>query len=386
MGDQNDIAELYAIRMGSLALLSCDDANTTDAEQYRERVKKVLADINKRVRESPIVTAEPRSQLSKDEWALFQVPKEGQARWAVQCDSPLRINVHWPRKNQELLFLADYSGPVVEDFDLTWDGFTFVAAARCAEPIPAAYSFLFGREGRRILTGLVEEPTAYDLEVFGPSPIRPIVYLAVVGGEPELPLGRELLREANVIESVYVMRPENFEALGSDVGVLADSLLFPMRALGRTLALRSEFAHQLSELDSAFCECGPAYSSLCSGFPLHPRGWWNRAFEGRRLRRAIGTCYSRYVEAEEARASMREALLWLDEQFSRHPLLQPHKDWGAETVEDAFRWSGSHVLEALRFFGEECRSRGIEAATWRGPLVGALIALAATALALWLGG
>jgi hypothetical protein len=376
--------QLFAIRVGSAAIVRPAPPDARDAEAGAS----VGREATTLIAESPIVTAPPKGELggAVSQWEANLSAEEGRTQVAARFENRILFECHWPRKNQEFSLYRGYAGPCAEDFVVAYDGFVYAVATACDAPFPRPYSFILGREGRRILETILGASKTFSVDVIGPSPMFPVVYLCFADEPDAFSLGRDLIREGDTLESLYVLRREDAATARRALEQALHGLLYTAdihySCLEARIGFMTEQAALYKRLDKAMQAC----RELARPLGWHPRGWVSTMSRQRDLRQLVGESYGHYVDLEEARAAVTELGNEARDAFARDPLLQPHAAYTSEQVADVFAWDGHHVLEALRFLAEESRSRGLELATWQGPLLGALIALAATALALWLGG
>jgi len=379
--------ELFAIRIGCLLVL---DKVYTEGHQAgpedQQRARQISQEIMRRIRESPIVVEEPKEDLGPTgHWSDVTVfGQEPPKRAALEFGDRVVFKAHWPRKNQELFH---HSGPCLEDFTLTYNGAIYATTVQCDKPIDPSYSFLFGREGHRILKAILAPSDQWDLEVVGPSPMGPVFYIAFADDPSEYSFGRELIREGDTSESLLVMpRPAVANPIEA-VGDVLEELFFPADMYYAAMIARLGFYHELESLYSSFDNATKLYRGTLDPLPPDPRRWLSRVASSRKLRGAIGMAYTHYAELEEKRAAARRMTDLAARAFAGHPLLEPHRSSPGDEMADVFEWQGHHILEASRFLVEESRSQRLELATWQGPLVAALIGGGAGALvALLLGG
>ena len=376
--------QLFAIRFGSAVIIRRGPPGADDEEAGASIGRQATG----LIAGSPIVTAQPKGGMGGRvfQWEATLSPEGDGNEIAVEFEDRIVFGCHWPRKNQDFSLDPPYGGPCAEDFVIAYDGFVYAVATACDAAFPRPYSFIFGREARRILEAILAPATTFTLDVIGPCPMSPVIYLCFADEPDSFSLGRDLIREGDTLESVYVLSSRDDAAARSVLEDALASLLPPAERVYSCFESRIDFvAEQVAlykRLDSAMQACRELARPPGRG----PRAWVSGMSRQRQLRQLVGEAYAHYVDLEEARAAVRQVAKEVTEVFSRNLLLQPHAGCTTEVIADVFEWDGRHVLEAVRFLAEESRSRGLELATWQGPLLGALIALAATALALWLGG
>lgn len=371
-------ADMFAIRVGSIILLpkegTAESQEGDSPEKQAERANQVAAEVNRLIRESPLVKAEPSGELSTDLFIPFKVLGEGEERQAYMFGDCVVFRTHWPRKNQEMLFAEAYRGPVVEEFLVAFNGFVFAVAGACDAPLPQAYNYEFGREGRRILQTILGPSELWDIELIGPTPMRPMVYVCLADDPSAWTTEFPLVQEEPWTESLEVLqRAPGLEPL-DQVGDVVRSLLPAAFAHFRSLVAEAQFITRQDVMDLLFQEARRAYAEIVSVPPWDARRWVARARAARTLKACVSECYGTYVDLTEDR---RETARWVqraEQQFGQHPLLAPHQEYCSKEVEDIFRWSGGHLLEGLRFYSEESRSQGLEVATVQAALLGAAIA------------
>ncbi|MGB6837956.1 MAG: hypothetical protein WBF66_09655, partial [Dehalococcoidia bacterium] len=350
--------ELFAVRMGCVLVLDKVYTERLGSPEDHERAKQVSEEMMRRIRESPVVAEEPEGDLE----ALAQwrpVPVFGQEpskRTALRFGGRVAFRAHWPRKNQELLH---HSGPCVEDFALTYDGAIYTATLRCTGPMDPSYSFVFGREGRRILEAILAPSDRWDLEVVGPSPMAPAFYIAFADDPAKYSFGRELIREGGTRESVLVMPRADVADPTEAVSDILKELCWPAAVHYEAVIARLGFFHEVDTFYSSFRSATKLYEDTLKALPRDPRRWLSRITSNRKLRQCIGTAYTHYAELEEVRAAAKVQTDSAAEVFSRDPLLEPHRMYTADLLADIFEWRVHHMLEAVRFLAEESRSRGL---------------------------
>ena len=377
-------ADLFAIRVGSLVIV--DSEPTTEDP---ERGVLIRREATRLIGSSPIVTVEPKGglegQVHQSRMRLSPL-EDATERTAVHFGGAISFRCHWPRKNQEFALYPSYAGPCAEDFAVAYNGFLYAVGVRCEAPLPRPYSFIFGREGWRLLEAILSPSDLWELDIIGPCPMFPVIYLAFADDPASFSLGRDLMREGDTLESLYVLPRGEIPNVEEALGDILESLLDVAASHYLCLQNRLEFMYEQGAVYRRLDEATRACCELAPQLAWTPRAWLRALLSQRKLRRLVAECYSHYVELEEARAGVSSLAMEAKEDFRRHPLLQPHEGYTGEVVRDVFEWHGQHVLEALRFVAEESRSRGLEAATWQGPLVAAAIAFAVTVVTLWLAG
>lgn len=371
---------LVAFRVGSVLLLDNSLHDPVGQHELQERGDLVKARVNQLIAESPIVTERPAASLNGPLTPLH-VWSEGEYRHALCFEEPAVFRVHWPSKNQETF--GPYAGPFVQDFTIAFDGFGFACAARCAHPLPRPYSFVFGREGRRILETILGGESEWEISVIGPSPMYVVPYICFTAEPTDYSPDFELRREGDTLETLTVLSSPKRGELESTVQDALGSLLHATQPHFYSLVARSECMHRQVTLNNAFQAAAEAHTRLLTVAGWKPTRWLQRLTATRTIRSSVGSAYAEYVELIEIRRSLEQEVRDAKEAFQRHPLLAPASDYCEQFVEDIFKWSGEHVLHGLSFFGEESRTQGLEIATIQAAALGAFIA-GATAAVLWL--
>ena len=150
------------------------------------------------------------------------------------------------------------------------------------------------------------------------------------------------------------------------------------------LMVRSEFLHHVIKLHEALSNASRCFNKIASKPSGYPRLRSLKANDNRELKRHVGDAYSHYAELEESRLECLKGAQLTSVIFERSTLLRSHAKYTHQIIEDVEEWRGQHLLENLRFLADESRNQGLQSAAFNGPLLGALIALVATALVLLL--
>ena len=375
----NQETQLTITRMGCLRLVPQfdlgprDDESTKEIETIREEVRELVEDVGRLVREAPIVLEEPTSEFGDQ----YFVNRETQELTFIR---PLIFKVHWPDKNQEH-FLAG-GAPKLEDFELWYDGNTYMITTEVSAPIDPGDAFHFGREGWRILENVLKPGERWSLETDGPSPMKPVVYIAVTGDPGSYSFGRDLTGDSQNEECLMILRK------GSEVtrqGAL-HHLRLPAKSFYELQAARSKVFDHKEDLYEKFTASASVHRELAAPTPLNPLSWLVRVALSRKFAALVASVYTAYWQVEEARASAMAKAQAVQADFVQSGLFEPLKDYPLEQTKDVFDWSGHHILETLRFLSEESRNRSLLLATYIGSLLGALIGAGATAFGFWLGG
>ncbi|MCH8009272.1 MAG: hypothetical protein IIC91_10450 [Chloroflexi bacterium] len=339
---------------------------------------EITDEIHDLISKAPIVTAEPRTKLDKRNWRIPTSPdddRDVELRHRV----PAKFSVRWPHKNQEHFF---YDNPQWEDFDLTYDGFIYTITAHIKAVPDGNATFDFGREGHRILTNILGESEKWKLEFVGPCPMWPVFYVAFAAEPDKFSFGRELCQDFNSWECLYVQSKE----AGVSLDDVLSSIRMPATLSYDALLERNRFIDHQAELYESFENASQGYRQSLDPMSIDPRTWLFRMSATRELARDLSKAYAEYTQVEEARASMVTAVRRASEAFEKNPLLKDKAAYTGEMVREDVAWEGTHVLETLRFLADESRNRGIQFATYAGPLIGALIGAGAVGLGFWLGG
>ena len=162
---------LVGFRTGSL-FLPLKSGYPVDPSAQRDLVQTIATEINRLVKESPIVSKAPDQEIQWDRGFYDCVYG---SRTFVAFSTPVIFVAHWPQKNQDFhigaLGWGDYKGPAVEEFRIAFDGFGFAVAAPCEGRLPRPYSFMLGREAGRILKSILGTSDRWEVAAIGPTPM-----------------------------------------------------------------------------------------------------------------------------------------------------------------------------------------------------------------------
>jgi hypothetical protein len=285
-------------------------------------------------------------------------------------DLPMVIKAHWPAKNQELW--STRPDDVIEDFTIVYNGFSFAVLAQLQRLLSPRYAYTFGREARRILSAMLQPSAMWAAEVIGPCPMFPSPYL-VFSDSDDPRLNRELLEDGNSLENVLRV-PTTSDPLKRAVQI-ATASLHSADTLYWLSAQDQDFHDARDKVYETFAACSAIYAA----------GFTGRAgIRKPRLRQALSSVYSAFVRAEELRHRLTNQSESVRSMFERDFLLASHSEYPLEYAAAARTWHNEHLVEALRYMAEEARSQGLGRATIVASLIGGLLALAGTTVALLL--
>jgi hypothetical protein len=376
-------SRLFITRIGCLASIDKSGGSPNDDKQD-ERAERIGQMIQDSVERAAIVYQSPLGQLGNAlYWSRCAGIGEAGTRYVPRFTGRLVFRVHWPRKNQEFLLSSEVH--CLEDFLIMYDGYTYAITAECERPVDGSYNFTFGREGHRILTSILTPNSLFDTEIIGPTPMYPVFYTAFADRVDDFSFGRDFVKHGDTIESLTILPSREEAEIWSTLTDLIDDATFALHYHYDTPTARHIFLDHQVAVYSNFGDATGAYQKLFEPMRKSVPGFRERIHLERQMRKDIGLAYSNYAQLEEARQECLKMSQATGELFAGTVLLQEHQKYTFEMIDDVREWSPTHILEGLRFLADESRSRGIETATYVGPVVGALIALVATGVALILG-
>ena len=214
-----------------------------------------------------------------------------------------------------------------------------------------------------------------------------IAFYVAFTDDPEYSFGAEHVAPGRDRESFLVFPKTSFPTTQAQERVLdqiAAHLGISSETHYRALVSRTKHMLHLGDLRDAHRDAPLAFTRLASPKRLFTKEWFEKLKADRELKQSVGKAFQAYAELEDAKTHCLRLARSRDESFEGDRLLRSQKGYTLEQLQEVEEWSGSHLLEALRFLAEESRSHKLQWAAFNGPLVGGIIAIAATLLTLWL--
>ncbi|HLF70994.1 MAG TPA: hypothetical protein VI759_02430 [Dehalococcoidia bacterium] len=363
-----DFDYIYPIRIGGLALIAKElspSESTRLSEEDSKRADALGAQVLSLISKSPIVTQEPVGTLTSAKFSRrYYDINDFVGQVSPAFPGAISFKAHWPRKNQE--FWREYDGDCIEDFEITYDGYLYSVTARCNAKLDRRYDFTFGREGRRILTSILGSSPQFSLEVVGPSPIHPLLYVIFA----ETPSDESHV-DRDMESAIYLKKVSNEEERDI-VSNIIRSLHMPISQFYSFQTSRSQFLNLRVALTEEFTSAATSYQRNLVWPGLSLTSWISTFNSRRELRKIIAQGYRHYADLEEMRIEAGQRNRRTVDLFANSPLLAPHQKYVDDRdLNDIQGWNPSHLMEAFGFLAEETRSTGIQQVTILAALVGA---------------
>ena len=116
----------------------------------------------------------------------------------------------------------------------------------------------------------------------------------------------------------------------------------------------------LGDLRDAHRAVPLAFTRLASPQQLFTKEWFETLKADRELKQPVGKAFQASAERETAKTHCLRLARSRDESFEGARLLRSQKGYTLEQLQEVEEWSGSHLLEALRFLAEEFRSHKLQ--------------------------
>jgi len=116
----------------------------------------------------------------------------------------------------------------------------------------------------------------------------------------------------------------------------------------------------LGDLRDAHRDASLAFTRLASPKQLFTKEWFETLKADRELKQSVGKAFQAYAEREDAKTHCLRLARSRDESFEGDRLLRSQKGYTLEQLQEVEEWSGSHLLEALRFLAEESQSHKLQ--------------------------
>jgi len=363
----------YLAKVGSLFVVGRRGlADLQDSAEAARRdgmplLEGFAEELSKRFNDAPFVSSVLRAPDRDDPCAIIPVHTDEATGYAPEYFVPFVLRVHWPRKNQDVP--SWYTGEVIEDFVIAYSGFAFACLGRVSDQLDAPYSFEFGREAIKVLETALAPSDKWVITRMGPTPMHPDFYLAYLPDEGLPSPAVQTLGD----DVVAFLRFRSDDACLDDSVSYLESGMPAVRSFYESLLTRSEFLTSVEKLFGGFSELAELHKELLALSVWNPRAIPSRLSTIRRMRTLLMQTYETHVELTEQRSALTEDLRWVREHFSRTAFLAPVLPYVEEMTSDVFAMDVSHILQAVRFLEEECRSASNQRAAIDAAAIGAVV-------------
>ena len=116
----------------------------------------------------------------------------------------------------------------------------------------------------------------------------------------------------------------------------------------------------LGDLRDAHRDAPLPFTRLASPQQLFTKEWFETLKADRELKQPVGKAFQAYAELEDAKTHRLRLACSRAESFEGDRLLRSHKGYTLGQLQEVEEWSGSHLLEALKFLAEESRSHKLQ--------------------------
>jgi len=374
----------YIARIGN-TLLARQVAEAPRDNASRDEVLKILAEfpdeMERCLKQASNVThysnemkARVRGRWPAEMVGFFTRKTEDAIRVTPNFFGHMSFQAVWPRKNQE--FTAWYSGEVVENFNILYDGSTFLAFGEAPSRVTRQYTWNFGEEAMKIIRATFEASKSWELTTVGPIMLHPSVHFLFVDPIPDtlLPAAKEVDR------ALYVFFPfESNENCEDEIRRFFRSVSRPVKQHYASELLREQLIIGRTRLTRLFETMGSTHQTLFGSSSWNPLHINRRRTYQRQLRADIRESYQLHVELIAGQSAIRERRLESQKELSQHEFLAPLATYFDELISDVENVELSPIIQGVRFFEDEARSMALQRATVEAAVLGAAIGVGVAA-------
>jgi len=212
----------------------------------------------------------------------------------------IKIQVIWPRKNQEVP--SWYSGEVIENFNIIYDGAIFLAFGESDSIGDTSYAWQFGLEAMRILKSCFEKSNLWKVTTIGPIMLHPAIYPVFIDDKVELRLPSARLSDGDL----YIFFPYQEES--SPEQTILDffhSVVYEIKEHHGNLILREEVIFTELEFRRKFKALASVHQSLLALNSWNPTNFRKHYSYIRQLRDGIREAYTVYCDLMDIQAYIR---------------------------------------------------------------------------------